>query len=193
MEKIMSKILIAWISFIFFSLYQLRSSMDDKELNYYHFGPNTNLTIIGISINDYYKYFCVISYCIVNSVMRSIVHNILYPWMTNSIQDVTKKKEKNIHIFAYEVTYVISVYTWVDWYLYLNFLLSQVDIFLVEISIDLIMAGIITYYYLNKDLVIENIGATTNVIGTINEFGIISYETRPVTEKTRLIHSYNGV
>lgn len=70
--------------------------------------------------------------------------------MTNVIQDTTINKDKSIHMFAYEVTYVISIYSLVDWYLYLNFLLSRVDIFLVEISVDLKMAGILTHYYLNK-------------------------------------------
>ena len=124
--------------------------MDDKEMTYYRFGPSNNLKILGISIDTYPKYTCVLSYCVINSIMRSITHNILTPWMTNVIQDVTKNKDKNIHMFAYEVTYVISIYSWVDWYLYLNFLLSQVDIFLVEICVDLIMAGILTRYYLNK-------------------------------------------
>jgi hypothetical protein len=88
--------------------------------------------------------------------MRTTIHNILSPWVVNSVQDVTKKKDINMHYFAYEVVYVVTIYSWIDWYIYINVLLSQADIFLVEIASDLIMAGIVTRYYLTKEFIIVN-------------------------------------
>ena len=53
-------------------------------------------------------------------------------------------------MFAYEVTYVSTIYNWVDWYIYMNLLLAQVDMLLTEILADLIMSGLVTYYYLGS-------------------------------------------
>jgi hypothetical protein len=80
----------------------------------------------------------------------------LVPWVTNSIQDITKPKPKNIHMFAYETAIIITVYTWFDWFLYYNILVSQIDLLLVEISMDLIMSLVITHYYLNNEMPIKN-------------------------------------
>ena len=54
-------------------------------------------------------------------------------------------------MFAYEVTYVSTIYNWVDWYIYMNLLLAQVDMLLTEILADLIMSGLVTYYYLGTN------------------------------------------
>jgi hypothetical protein len=55
-------------------------------------------------------------------------------------------------MFAYESAFIITIYTWFDWFLYYNILLSQIDILLIEIVIDIIMAGLVTNYYLNNNL-----------------------------------------
>jgi hypothetical protein len=79
----------------------------------------------------------------------------LTPWVTNSVQDITKVKPKNMHMFAYESAFVITMYTWFDWFLYYNILASQMDLFVIEISMDIIMAVTITYYYVTYDVVIK--------------------------------------
>ena len=58
-----------------------------------------------------------------------------------------------MHCFAYEITYVIIVYNWVDWYIYMNILLAQVDMLLIEITCDMIMSGVIARYYLNHKII----------------------------------------
>ena len=80
----------------------------------------------------------------------------MIPWVTNSIQDITKPKPINIHIFAYESAFIITIYTWFDWFLYYNILISQIDLLVIEISMDLIMAGIITNYYINYKIPLIN-------------------------------------
>ena len=68
--------------------------------------------------------------------------------------NITKPKPKNIHMFAYESAFIITIYTWFDWFLYYNILVSQIDLLLVEITMDLIMAGIITNYYVNHEIIV---------------------------------------
>ena len=149
MEKIICNCILLWMSFICVCVSCLYNQTDITN-KFYNFGPSENLVIIGFTINDYKKYLFVIGYCFINSIMRSLMHNILSPWVTNIIQDKTRPKLKNIHWFAYESAYVITLYTWFDWFLYYNILLSQIDLLLIEIIIDLMMAGIVTYYYLHS-------------------------------------------
>jgi hypothetical protein len=123
---------------------------------FYNIGPNSVLVILGFNINNYTKYSLIVGYCVINSVFRSLFHNILIPWVTNSIQDITKPKPINIHIFAYESAFIITIYTWFDWFLYYNILISQIDLLIIEISMDVIMAGIITNYYINYKIPLTN-------------------------------------
>jgi hypothetical protein len=72
------------------------------------------------------------------------------------VQDINIVKPKQIRGFAYEVTNIVTIYTWVDWYVYMNLLLAQVDLFLTEMFADVLMSVLTTYYYLNTDPVTNN-------------------------------------
>ena len=156
MEKFVSRMIMLWMVCVIGSLFTLSFDVNNKQNSYYNFGPSKSLTVLGIEINNYSKYVSVLMFCAINSIMRPTIHNILSPWVVNSVQDVTKKKDTNMHCFAYEAVYVVTIYSWIDWYIYINVLLSQADIFLVEIASDLIMAGIVTRYYLTKEFIIVN-------------------------------------
>ena len=149
MEKIVCHSVFIWMCFISLCIGILHSENNtSSSYNYYHFGPNSSLIIMGFSIDNYKKYMCLIGYCFINSIFRSAFHNILTPWVTNSIQDITRPKPKNIHFFAYESAFIITLYTWFDWFLYYNILLAQMDMLLIELIIDVFMAGLVTHYYL---------------------------------------------
>ena len=130
--------------------------MDNETQKFYTFGPNDNLIVFGLEINTYPKYLIIILFCCVNSLIRTTSRDILIPWQTNTVQDITKIKNKNIHCFAYEVSCVTTIYAWVDWYIYINLLLTQIDMLLMEISTDLLMSCITTRYYLNYKIIIIN-------------------------------------
>ena len=153
MEKIASRILIIWMTIVLISICSLINEMDSEYQQFYQFGPNDNLIIFGLRINTYFKYYIVLSYCCVNSLMRTTHVNVLIPWQTNCVQDTTLEKQPAMHCFAYEITYVIIVYNWVDWYIYMNILLAQVDMLLIEITCDMIMSGVIARYYLNHKII----------------------------------------
>lgn len=156
-KKIVSRMIIGWMIIIVITICGLYNQMNKTGTNFYRFGPHDDFLVIGIKINTPIKYGVVIAFCFVNSLMRNLVHNILNPWMINIVQDVKVNKPMNIKWFAYEATYVIAIYNWVDWYIYMNLLLAQVDMFMTEMIADLIMSGTVTYYYLrfnaaNNDL-----------------------------------------
>lgn len=150
MEKIVSRSIGCWICIVSFCIGILHNRSESVSA-FYNIGPNSSLIILGFTINNYNKYIVVVSYCFINSILRSLFHNILTPWVTNVVQDITKPKPIAIQSFAYESAIIITVYTWFDWFLYYNILVSQIDLLLVEISMDLIMALIITHYYIRVD------------------------------------------
>jgi len=162
-EKVISRGIFLWMFFvsIFITYLHNQSKIYNK---FYNFGPNTSLIILGFTIDTYYRYFYIIGYCFVNSVFRSLFHNVLTSWVTNSVQDITRPKPITMHMFAYvsayvsayESAYIITLYTWFDWFLYYNILLSQIDVLLIEIVIDLIMAGFVTKYYLANECIIHD-------------------------------------
>jgi hypothetical protein len=148
-QKFVSRLVIFWISIIMITISCLYDRMNKTGANFYRFGPHDNFLVIGIKINTPVKYFFVIFYCFINSLIRNILHNILKPWLINNVQDINVVKPDQIKFLAYEVTYVVTIYNWVDWYVYMNLLLAQVDMFLTEMLADVFMSGIVTYYYLN--------------------------------------------
>jgi len=154
-EKIVSRIAICWITTIIVAIGILYKYMDETESLFYRFGPHENFIVVGIKINTIGKYLFVVSFCFINSLMRNNIHNILNSWLINNVQDIKLTKPKQIKLFAYEVTYVITIYTWVDWYMYMNILLAQVDMLIAEILADILISGLITKYYLNATPVIQ--------------------------------------
>lgn len=156
MEKITSRIIIIWMMLIIITICSLYNKMNNEAQNFYIFGPNNNLIIFGLQINTYTKYSIIVFYCCINSLIRSSHNDILRPWLTNSVQDINVKKKPEIAFFAYEVTYVTTIYTWFDWYIYMNILLAQVDMLIVEITSDLIMSSLTTRYYLNHKINVED-------------------------------------
>lgn len=97
------------------------------------------------------KYIVLVTYAIINTFVRTIQHEVLSPWIINNIQDMERVKNKNIKMFAYEVTSINIIYQWVDWLLYMNMLLAQIDMVMVEVICNLIASNITTYLYLHNN------------------------------------------
>ena len=143
-------------------LSSLHDEMNSESKRFYMFGPNNNLIVFGLEINTYPKYFVIVTYCLTNSLLRTSCRDILISWQINNIQDITKPKNKETSCFAYEVCCVTTVYIWIDWYIYMNLLLAQVDMLIIEISSDLLMSCIITKYYLNYKAKGENVSCVND-------------------------------
>jgi hypothetical protein len=118
----------------------------DIDIPIFKFGPNDDLVIFNVSINTYTKYFTVVSFCFINSGIRTLNHNILQPYIINVIQDKT-----NNTIITYQQSYELSVvhtiYNWFDFFMYMNILMSQIDMLFVEIFADLIITIVLTTDY----------------------------------------------
>jgi hypothetical protein len=91
----------------------------------------------------------IVLFCTINSAIRSLSHNFVNSWIINNIQDDKADKSKLNKRVAYQVSIINIIYTWVDWLLYMNILLSQIDMLMYEICSDIIVSIICNRYYLN--------------------------------------------
>jgi len=148
-------IIISWIIIILFILLFLIK--DEIELNYYKIGPNNELKILEIPINNNFRYSIIIFYCIINTIITSINDNILSPFIINEIQDITKEQSIEISKYAIQIITIHTIYKWFDWIMYISILMSQIDFFIIELISDIITNIIITKYYIKLKNKEENI------------------------------------
>ena len=156
MEIILSRILCTWMLFIFLCIGLLYNNMDNKMHLFFKFGPNDTFYVIGINIDNYEKYICVAFYCFANSIARCVMMNLLQPWLINQVQDKSKEKTSAITLTAYQINTVVKIYAWVDWFIYMKLLFSQIDIFMIEIGADVIVSNVAVYYYLHSPIIKDN-------------------------------------
>lgn len=137
-----------WVIIIYVILYAVLNNTSDKYKEFYRIGPNEDLIIMGIQINTLPKYYFLVTYSFINSVFRTIHHNYLHPWILNNVQNEVKSKEHLNKYVVYQIVTISTIYNWTDWLLYMNILLAQIDMMIVEIVADLGISYVTTYYYL---------------------------------------------
>jgi hypothetical protein len=122
---------------------------DGGDTRFYRFGPHADLLILGVRIDTGVKYGCLLVYCLINTCVRNLNHQVVSPWLTLAVQDETVDKSGLSHRHAYEVALFNCVYSWFDWFIYIHMLLAQVDMVLMEIGTDLVVTFFLTRFYLN--------------------------------------------
>jgi hypothetical protein len=139
MMLLYSRILSSWIilniTFYYFKFYT-------KGL----WGPNESLVILNIPINTYQRYFLLLFYIIIKTIMININTQIVHSWVLLNVQNENKVNVSNRSI--YEITLCSNFYSWFDWFCNLILLFSQLDIILFTLFIDFIANVLITRYYL---------------------------------------------
>jgi hypothetical protein len=135
---------VVFLIFVFITVFAITQNVTD----YYRFGPSNGLIVVGICVNTIFKYLCVVLYCIINTGIRNLNNQVIHPWMTNVLYDVSIKKEHSQRFVIHEIVIASTLYYWVDWFIYINLLLSQVDMLIIEISLDIIFTSIVTYTYI---------------------------------------------
>jgi hypothetical protein len=143
-EVAVARILCSWIFIL--TAFILVITLNEKI----NIGPSDNLIIFGTTIDTSEKYAVIVILSICNSAVRTMNTLILYPWVINNVQDSNSKNQTNEY-HAYEITAVHSIYGFVDWYIYMNILLSQFDLFMLEMVVYLITALLTTKYYLERE------------------------------------------
>ena len=111
-------------------------------------GPNPDFYILGFCINTFPKYGIVVSFCFINSSIRTMNVNVLHSWVINEIQDIKNKNIINKYK-AYTLSFISVLYNWFDFFMYMNILLSQIDMLVIEIVADIMVTFYLTKYYLH--------------------------------------------
>jgi len=142
------RILESWIIGVVTTLCVLLTK-EVKVGSFYRFGPSSTLVVLGLPIDTVKMYIGVLIYCFVNTCIRNLNNQIVTPWITNVVHDTTVSKSQMNRAIIYEIVIINVIYTWVDWFIYINLLLAQADMVIVEICTDLIVTGFVTRIYLN--------------------------------------------
>jgi hypothetical protein len=130
------------------------------DTSFYRFGPNPELIILGITIDTPEKYGLIVLYAVINTVIRNLDHSIIAPWITLNVQNIkaqpTEDTEKKDTHKQFEISIINTIYSWFDWLIYINMLLAQVDMFLLETITDVIAIYFVTRWYI-KNRALDNL------------------------------------
>jgi hypothetical protein len=90
------------------------------------------------------------------------VQNINAP--NNDIKEIPKQ---------YEVSIINTIYSWFDWLIYINMLLAQVDMFLLELTTDVIAIYFVTGWYIKNRTAIAAMAAMQTETTAENEANLV--------------------
>lgn len=116
----------------------------------FRIGPNPSFIILGVTIDTIQKYMMLCLYVITNIIIRNMNFNIISPWLIQNVQNTHALQMPTAQI--YQISVCFTLYGWVDSIIYINMILSQFDVILLEIMTDVLINIYITRNYLiNKD------------------------------------------
>jgi hypothetical protein len=145
---LVNKALLGWAALcsLFLSV-AVKMAADDSSTKFFTFGPRDDLVILDVKINTGWRYSVVIIYTIISTVARTVLQEIVSPWL---IQTVQNDKPKNAYArrYAQEVAIGEVVYRWFDWFMYMHILMAQVDMMIVELIGNLMAVIYTTRMYL---------------------------------------------
>jgi hypothetical protein len=121
---------------------------------FFRVGPHRNLYVLGFCIDTGTRYALIVSYSCVNSIVRAIQKDVLSPWLINNVQVTDRDGVHKAHVpfrLAMGATAVNTTYTWLDWFMYMNILLAQADLMLIEIAADLAASLTMTAAYMRRN------------------------------------------
>ena len=127
----------------------LSQSTVDK---FYTFGPSSTFVILGIMIDTPLKYSIVVLYSVLDTLVTALLYQVVTPWLTLVVHDTTVSKTHISYFLIYEISLISRIYAWVDWLLYINILLSQIDVALIQLLTDALCTIYITYVYLDTSV-----------------------------------------
>ncbi len=117
--------------------------------DFYQFGPSEHLIILGLVIDSYALYAGVVFYSFFNTLIRNLNNKIVCAWITLVVHDTTVSKHDISQLYIYEITIMSAIYTYIDWFIYLNLVFSQLDIVLIEFAGEMFITFLVTRMYLS--------------------------------------------
>jgi hypothetical protein len=142
-----NKILLAWSGFCLACLSLALGNTSGGD--FFSFGPSDKLVILDIKINTAFRYSVVLLYTIVSTLARTVLQEIVSPWLIQTIQNDKPKDEYALQ-HAQEIALGECFYRWFDWFMYMHILLAQIDMMIVELIGNLVAVSYTTRMYTQK-------------------------------------------
>lgn len=134
------KVIGVWIIVVIVSLAIVYRPNDNYT--FFRLGYHDDLEIFGMKINTMNSYLVVVLYTIINTIIRALQQEILLSWITNNVRDEKADKNEYVMKWGYKASMINTTYIWFDFYMYMNILMTQIDLFMFEM-----IGHIITTYY----------------------------------------------
>ena len=148
---IVNKALLAWAAICSLIIALFVTFLPDSgTTKFFSFGPREDLVILDMRINTPWRYSVVILYTIVSTLARTVLQEVVSPWIIQQVQN-EKPKDAYTHRYAQEVAFGEVVYRWFDWFMYMHILLAQIDMMIVELVGNLIAVFYTTRMYLKEN------------------------------------------
>lgn len=143
-----NKALLGWAAFcsLFLGI-AVGVASDNSSTKFFTFGPREDLVILDVKINTGWRYSVVIGYTVVSTIARTVLQEIVSPWLIQTVQN-DKPKDAYARRHAQEVAFGEVAYRWFDWFMYMHILMAQVDMMIVELIGNIIVVVYTTRMYL---------------------------------------------
>lgn len=140
-KRYTSVILITWMVLV----WCIFTELGLMEANFIHFGPGEHVHVMGLVLDTWYKWGCIVVFTFVSTSINAFVGDAIMPFITNTIQD-----HKTRYIPYSKVTCIIITQTWTVYCCVMGVfalfvMLSQIDFMLVRIVGD-VLVNIYTSY-----------------------------------------------
>jgi len=147
---VFNKVLLLWAaSCSLFLTIAVNQTSGESETRFFTFGPRDELVILDIKINTPWRYSVVVMYTIFSTIARTVLQEVVSPWLIQTVQN-DKPKDEYAQRYAQEVALGEVIYRWFDWFMYMNILLAQVDMMLIELVGNLLAVTYTTRAYMKK-------------------------------------------
>lgn len=151
---IVNKVLLAWVCVCsLFLTFALMFNSGGSSTKFFTFGPRDDLVILDIKIDTAWRYSMVIAYTIISTLARTVLQEIVSPWLIQTIQN-DKPKDDYARRYAQEIAVGEVIYRWFDWFMYMHILLAQIDMMVIELAGNLMAVVYTTRMYMkceNRD------------------------------------------
>lgn len=142
-----NKAVMAWVTFCIVVLGISVGSTAPSDAKFWRIGPHDELSILNVKINTPGRYVVVVSYTMISTVVRTVLQEIIQPWLIQVVQN-DKPKDDYAHKHAQEVAIGEVIYRWFDWFMYMNILLVQIDMMTIELVGNIIAVIYTTRMYM---------------------------------------------
>lgn len=144
---VVNKALLGWAAMCSLFLVIALNGQTVSSSKFFTFGPRDDLIILDVRIDTPFRYSMVVLYTVVSTLARTLLQEIVSPWLIQTIQN-DKPKDAYARRYALEVAIGDVIYRWFDWFMYMHILLAQIDMMIIELVGNLIAVVYTTKMYM---------------------------------------------